>query len=74
MLQLYKWTCYMYISPGNFFVWQAVKMIFFAPCSSAEGREKREAIFFVITLAPYLGLAVLVFNGITECAPVFSHL
>ena len=20
MLQLYKWTCYMYISPGNFFV------------------------------------------------------
>ena len=54
--------------------WQAVKMIFFAPCSSAEGREKREVIFFVIALAPYLGLAVLVFNGITECAPVFSHL
>ena len=52
--------------------WQAVKMIFFAPCSSAEGREKREPIFFVIALAPYLGLAVLVFNGITGCAPVFS--
>ena len=25
--------------------WQAVKMILFAPCSSAEGREKREAVF-----------------------------